>query len=435
MREESRNAETRAAGRRLRVVTGGGWRRPVVLGATLVIGLGIAACGGGDGGSTATSGTAASTAEGGGGATSGDPIKIGVASGQTGFMSFFDKPALVGAKMAADEINAAGGVDGRQLEVIVADHRTDVGRIGPSTLQVIEDGADVVMTSCDNDFGAPAAQEANRNGVLAVGCAGGPLFGKEGIGPLTFNVYPGTPTEGAIMAEFALSRGWKRGFALQDTSLEYSKTTCDYFKQRFTDAGGTLVGENTFKNDDPSIASQVTEIRGSDADFVAVCSYPPGGAAAVKQLREGGVKLPIVGAGAFDGTYWLKGINKLSDFYNLGHGSLWGDDPNPKRAAIFEEYEKRTGEPPASSTYTLMGYSAVQAIADGIKKSGGSTDGEELAKALETFKDEPLAVGPTTFTSDCHISVGRPMVVMQIQDGKASFVEEFKPEGVPDAPC
>lgn len=388
----------------------------------------LAACGGDDSGD-------ANGANGGGGEASDEPITIGIASGQTGFMSFFDVPAKVGAEMAVDHINAEGGVDGRELELIVRDHRTEVDRVGPTALEVIEDGADVVITSCDNDLGEPAAQEANAQGVVAVGCAGNSTFGKEGIGPYVFNVYPGTATEGAVMAEFGVEQGWERAYALQDLSLDYSKSTCDFFEEHLPTAGGTLVGKDTFENEDPSIAPQVTNVRNSDADFVALCSYPPGGAAAVKQLREGGVDLPIVGSGAFDGTYWLEGIEDLSNFYNLGHGSLWGDDPNEQRTAIFEEYEERTGEPPNSSTYTLMGYAAVQTIARGIENAGGSTDAEELAAGIEEFDEEPLVVGPTTFTEDCHVSHGRPWVVMQIQNGEASFVEEFDPESVPEATC
>ncbi|MDX6685218.1 MAG: branched-chain amino acid transport system substrate-binding protein [Baekduia sp.] len=403
-------------------------RRTAVLASMLLaVAGGISACGGSESGSAATGSAGSSTTDKG-------PIKIGVASGQTGLVSFFDGPALAGAKVAVKDINAKGGVAGRQLELVVADHKSDPNQIAPAALKVIEQGAKIVLGSCDYDFAGPAARTAQAKGLLTLACAGSPVFGRQGIGPLAFNAYVATPAEGATMAEFAMQKGWTKAYALKDMGLEYSKTTCQYFTEAYKKLGGTIVGSDTFKNDDPSVQSQITKLKGSGAQFVSLCSYPPGGAAAVKQIRDSGVKLPIVGGGAFDGTYWLKGIPKLSDFYNPGQGTV-ADEQDPARKAFWAEYKQVTGAEALTGTYPLMGYSMIQIVAKALEATNGNTDGKALAAAIEKFKDVQLLPGLTTYTAKCHVPLSRALLINQIQNGKQTFVETLKPKFVPASPC
>lgn len=369
------------------------------------------------------------------GAKTSKPVVIGFAGGTTGFLDFYDGPVKAGAELAISEINAEGGVAGRKLKLISKDNKSDVNQIVPAALAVLEKGADIVMPTCDYDLGGPAAREAGKAGKLAIGCAGGPLYGRQGIGPLLFNTMSGTPTEGAAMAEFAKQQGWTKPYLLKDTSLQYSKTICDYFKQSWEALGGKIAGEDTFQNADTSLGSQITRMKSADFDAVVLCSYVPGGATAIKQMRSAGVSGPILGPAAMDGTYWLEAIPKLSDFYNVAEGSVNGDDPDADRTAFFERYEEQTGEPPADSVYPILGYAAIQTIAAALEKTDGDASGTALAEALETLKDEPLISGPTTYTATCHIPVGRPLQVVKVQGGSASYVGEVKPTKIPKAPC
>jgi branched-chain amino acid transport system substrate-binding protein len=230
------------------------------------------------------------------------------------------------------------------------------------------------------------------------------------------------------MAAFAQQRGWKKPFLLKDTSIAYSKDVCDFYKK--TAAGASIAGEASFKNSDASIASQVGEVRKSGADVVILCSYPPGGASAVRQLRAGGVNVPILGGGAFDGTFWLKSTPNLSNFYYPVMVSSALDDPNPKVNAFIKSVKA-----PAGTVYALFGYEIVETIATAIKKDGGKLDGPSLAKAIESFKNEPFLVGPTSYSTNCHMPVGRQMAMMQIQNGKPHFMFETKPKKIPPADC
>ena len=109
-------------------------------------------------------------------------------------------------------------------------------------------------------------------------------------------------------------------------------------------------------------------------------------------------------AAAFSGTFWLEPTPDLSNVWVAAVGSSYGDDPRDDVNEFFRKFEEHTGKPAPVDSYPLLGYSLVQTIAKGVEQAG-TTDGEELAKALETFEDEPLLAGPTTYTEDCHVPV------------------------------
>jgi branched-chain amino acid transport system substrate-binding protein len=369
----------------------------------------------------------AGSAAGGGNANA--PIVLGAAVAQSGGFELYDNSVLAGVRYEMKKINAAGGVKGRKFTLVVADTKTDLAQVSAAAKTVLSKGADVVITTADYDFGASAALEAKKAKKISIGGAGAPEYGAEGLGPYHFNVYNGTPTESAVLAEFTKRKGWKRPYLLRDTSIAYSKDVCDYYKASLP-AGITVAGESDFKNADPSIATQVGNVRKSNADVVVLCSYPPGGASAVRQIRTGGVSLPILGGAGFDGTFWLKSYPKLSGFYYDAMVSSAGDDPSKAVNAAVKGIKA-----PGGTIYGLFGYEIVETIAKAVAKDGGKTDGPSLAKALESFRNVPLLVGKTTYTKDCHAAVGRKMAMIQIQNGKASFLANVTPKKVPKAPC
>jgi branched-chain amino acid transport system substrate-binding protein len=374
-----------------------------------------------------------STAQPAGGAD--DPIIIGHTAGMTGFMSVFDIPVEQGMKMAIDDINAAGGVLGRQLKLVTTNNETDVSKIQSAALDVLEQGADFVVTSCDFDIGGPAARTVNEQNVIAMSCAGGPLYGYDGVGPLTYNMYPGSRTEGAMLAEYAKKAGYTKPYVIIDESLEYTQAIGDFFLKRWADLGGAPAGKDVYQNGDESAAAQIANIQRSGADVIIAASYPPGGATLLRQIRSAGLAQPILGAQGFDGTYWLDAVPGLSDFTIPASGSLHGDDPVQERNTFFKRVTEETGSPAASSNYPLSGYSAVQAFAVAAKRAG-SVDTPAVQAALDAFTDEPLLTGPTTFTPTCHIPSGRPMLMLEYQNGKPAVVDQRAVESLMgEAPC
>jgi len=375
---------------------------------------------------------------GGGGAskqTASGPIVIGTANSLTGVLAPFELAINNGMDVAAADINAAGGVDGRRIKIIHIDAKSDLNLSATATLEVIEKGAQIVVPMCDADYGAPGARAANDKGILAITCAGAPGIGRQTIGPLTFNTYTGSPTESATGAEYAYqTMGWRSAYFLCDRALEYTKVVCEAFKTRWKELGGKVMGEDTFMQSDTSIAAQVTRLDNvTEPDFVVLASYP-GGSPAIKEIRAA-YDGPIVLSAAYSGTFWLKATPHLSNVWVAAVGSSYGDDPRPAVNAFFRKYEELTGEAALVDSYPLLGYSLVQTIAKGVEISG-TTDGKALAEALETFDDEALLAGPTTYTKDCHVPVSRSLLIIHYEDGKPSSTGDFvRAEKVPPYPC
>jgi branched-chain amino acid transport system substrate-binding protein len=374
---------------------------------------------------------------GGGSGDSGKPIKIGFAMGFTGATNAYDGPVFDGARVAIQDLNAKGGIDGRKIEIVKADTKSDLPSVAPAGLSVLEKGADVVVTSCDYDFGAPAAREANKQGKFAIGCAGDPLYGKQGIGPLTFNTLTGTPVEAGVMSALAQKNGWKRAYVLADTTIQYSKRGCDYVEQSFKASGITVAGKDTFQNADNSISPQVGRMKSADADFIVLCSFLPGATSAIRQIRSAGIDLPIVGQAGVDGRIVAGGVPKLSDLYYTNIGSLRAESPVAELRRLGSEYDKLTGGGLAKTQdyAPILGYAAIETIARAVA-GAGSTDGAEMAKAVEGFKDEKLVTGATTYSSECHTPIARAMAVSKVEQGKVKVVEAaLNPVNVPKAPC
>ncbi|MBS1676998.1 MAG: ABC transporter substrate-binding protein [Actinobacteria bacterium] len=379
----------------------------------------LAACGSGSGGSSS-------------GSDSG-PVVLGFAIGETGFMQPFDGPAKKAAEFAIEDINKKGGAAGRKFETVSADTKSKPELSGDAATQVLSDGAEIVIPSGDFDQGSPAAIVAQEKGVLAFSpSAASTAWGPTGIGPLAFTMATAAGAEGATMAEWAFEKkGWKTAYLLTDDTLEFTKQSAFGFKERWKELGGNLVGEDTFKQEDQSIASQINAIKGlsEQPEAIYLTSYMPGQAAAIKQIRAAGLNMPILAEEDVDGDYWKEAVPGVSGIYYATYVSIYGDDPSPEVNELVARYEKAEGKRPESSLF-VTGYATIQAIAKAIEITKGSTDGTELQKALEGFENEELLL-PTTFTDKYHITLKRTLRVMQIENGKTSFVEKWTPKVTP----
>lgn len=361
------------------------------------------------------------------------PIVVGIATAQTGFIAAYDKPAVEGAMIAISDINKAGGVLGRKLTVATADTKSNINLGAQAGLSVIQKGADVMLVTLDFNFGGPAARVAQSHGIVAMSIgASSPKFGVQGIGPLAYTIGSNGDVEAYAEAEWAYQKKhWRTAYLLLDDTTDANRTQCSSFQTRWKELGGQIVGSDTFKNSDPSIAPQITRLKGlsSSPDVIELCSYPPGGAVAVQQIRQQGVNGPIIGNDAFDGDYWYKQtIPNLSNFYYNESSSIFGNDPDPKVNAFWKKYAKLSGSPPQVS-FGAFGYTAVQALALAIKRAG-TTKGTAVAAQLNKFKNAPTLL-PTTFTPKLHIDTHRAGRIMEIQNGKHTVAALAKVEKQP----
>lgn len=407
--------------------------RPRFAGPPAAIVLAIAAAAiAGCGSNSSSTGSSTTSASHGSAPPSGKPFVLGMAIAQTGFASAYDGPAAKFAQYKVDELNKQGGLLGHPIKVIKGDTKSDIQQGAVVGQELLQKGADDLAVTCDYDYGGAAARVANAAHRLALSvCAGSPKFGVQGIGPYAFTFGDGTPGVGAGMAEFAHEQGYDNAYVLKDTTIEYSNTVCAAFEKRWAQLGGTVSGQDSFKNSDPTIASQITRLKGSSTKpgFIAFCSYLPGGASAIKQLRDSGVDVPIVTGDSMDGNGWLKAVPNLNDVFVLTHASLYGDDPSAKVNQLIARYTKETGELPSTS-HGVLGYVLVEALAEAARRAK-SLDPTALKNALETFDKVPFLTGPTTFTKTSHITNTRPLRIISIENGTPHFLKTHAAEQVP----
>jgi len=387
------------------------------------IGL-MSACGGGGSSKSSKTDTNGSDTKG--------SIVVGAAIAFSGDLQPYDVPPFNGALMKIKEINDSGGLLGRRIKVVRADTRSDLVQGSKAALKVIQDGAQMVIATCDFDYGAPAATVAQNHSTLAVSlCASSSKFGPGGIGDLAFSMGTSSEDEGAVLAEYAAKHNMKRAYLLINKSISFETEVTNAFATRLGELGGSIVGKDYFQDGDQSIASQITRLKSVNPapDAVFVASIHPALDRALRQIRAAGIKTTIIGDDNYDGTYWLKAVPNLSNVFYAMFGSMYGDDSDPKMNDFFSKYSQTYGGLP-DNAYAVAGYSVMEAYAKAVK-SAGTTDPQAVRKELEKFKNEKLLIGSTTFNQQMHISTARPMRIMKIDKGKDSFVAVVTPQKVP----
>ncbi len=357
-----------------------------------------------------------------------DDIVVGMAIAKSGWLQAYDDPAVTAAKIRIKEINDAGGLLGKQIKVVEADTKTDRAQGAKAGLQVLDDGAEMMIVSCDYDMGAPAALTAESAGVNSFFlCAEDIKAGVQGVGPLSFSPSVLAAVQGAAVSEWAYNeKAAKTAYVLLDTNLEYNKGVCTGFDWMWSKLDGAeVLGRDTFKNNDTSIASQITRIKAlpTEPDVIMLCSFIPGAASAVRQIRAAGIEAPILNGSAVDGSYWLDTVPNLSNFFVPVMASIYGDDHRPEVNAFIDDYVEFAGAPPAS-TYAFPGYVLIDIWAKAVERAG-TTEGAAVTAELEKMDGEATPFGPRTFTSELHHQNQGTFQIIEIAEGKPKWVAEW----------
>ncbi|MFI0846821.1 ABC transporter substrate-binding protein [Mesorhizobium sp. IMUNJ 23232] len=355
-----------------------------------------------------------------------EPFVIGAAIAQSGAIAPYDEGPAKAMEIAIEEINAKGGLLGRPLKIIYSDTKSDIAYGATAAQNVIDQGAGMVVVTCDYDYGGAAASVADGANLIAFStCAGDPKFGPSGIGPNAFTMATGSPGQAVALAEWAYNKqGWKTAYILLDTTIAFDASFADAFERRWKELAGAdgLLGKDTFGGEDPQIASQITRIKAlpKQPDVMVLASFPPGGSSAMRQLRAAGVNQPLLLSESWDGDYWLEAVPNLSDAYLVTYGSVFGNDPRPEVAAFMDKFKAKYGAAPVTS-HALTGYSVIQGWSKAVDKAG-TFDTDKVRETLETFVNEPLITGPTSFTKETHINMQRDLILLEVKGGKPGNV-------------
>jgi branched-chain amino acid transport system substrate-binding protein len=348
------------------------------------------------------------------------PIVIGWAFDSKGDMAPFDGPALAAAKIRVKQINAKGGVRGRQLRIVTCDtQRNNPARAKSCARRLLGQGANIIFTTCDVDFATPVVQESINRGLLTIA----PCIGTDQMGPkrfgakgrLAFSFGNVAQDEGSAMAEYAWRRGWRTAALGTNTLLVYFKNVVQAFEKRFTQLGGRIVGRENYATGANNVRQAVSRLNGVRADvYVTSTAFGelPG---FVSGLRSLGNRTPILNSWAGDGTYWATDNPQVTDYYAVTYASVFGDDPSKAVRTLAKQVKAGTGG-------FVTGAAAIDGVATAIRRAGGSTNGAALSGQLEKFKGVPTISGKVSFSRSLHSVFGRQYRVIRIQNNKASVV-------------
>jgi branched-chain amino acid transport system substrate-binding protein len=403
------------------------WSAAAVLIVALVMAL--AACGGDDDEAAEPAATEPAPEE------PGEPITIGWAHDSSGQMAPFDGPALAAAQIRVDQINEQGGVDGRELRIETCDtQNNDPARARVCATTLLEGGADIIFVTCDVDFATPVVQETISQGTLAIA----PCIGTDQMGPkrfgeqgrLAFSFGNVAQDEGSAMAEFAWEQGWRTAALATNTVIVYFQNVVQAFEARFTELGGEIVARETYATGADNVDAAVSRLNAATADVVVTSTAFGELPALVSGLRALGDDTPILNSWAGDGTYWVTDNPPVTNYYAVTYASVFGDDPNDEVRELIDALIE-AGAQPGTGGF-LAGAGAIDGVAEAIRRTDGSTEGEALAAELEQFDSVETISGNVNFSSELHSVFGREYRVIEIQDNQGRYLGPVTAKTVPE---
>ncbi|MBA3348197.1 MAG: ABC transporter substrate-binding protein, partial [Actinobacteria bacterium] len=363
------------------------------------------------------------------------PIVIGWAFDGNGNMAPFDGPALAAASIRVDQLNEEGGVEGRDLVIESCDtQNNDPARAKACAAELLEKDAEIMFVTCDVDFATPVVQEAISRGILAIApCIGTDQmapkrFGEQG--ELAFSFGNAAQDEGSAMAEFAYEEGWRTAALATNTLLVYFKNVVQAFESRFTELGGEIVASETYATGANNVNAAVSRLNAVEADVIVTSTAFAELPALVSGLRSLDNETPILNSWAGDGTYWNTKTPPVTNYYAVTYASIFGDDPSDEVKDLIQALTD-AGSAPGTGGF-VTGAAAIDGVVEAIRRTGGSTDGAELAAEIEQFDDVETISGNVNFSNELHSVFGREYRVIKIDNNEASYVGPVTAKVVPD---
>ncbi|NCD07886.1 MAG: ABC transporter substrate-binding protein [Negativicutes bacterium] len=356
-------------------------------------------------------------------------IKIGMVYELTGNTASYGTSAANGAKLAFKEINASGGVLGKQIEVITADNKGEPSESANAMSKVISQNKVVAVTgftvsSCG--IAASAVAEASKIPFVAAATVNPKVTVDERTGKVkdyTFRACFIDSFQGTVGANFAL-KGLKanKTAIMTDSSSDYSKGLTEIFRSTYVKAGGKIVAEESYLQKDQDYKPILTKIKAQNPDLLYIPGYYEDVGKIIKQARELGMTIPVLGADAWDSPVLVEmgGAQALNNTYFTNFYSI--EDKNPVSNAFVEAYKKEYGQTPDSMA--AMGYDATKLLVDAIKRAN-STDAKKIREALAATKNFSSVSGEMSL-NEKHDAV-RGVVIIELKDGKQVYKETVKP--------
>jgi len=350
-------------------------------------------------------------------------IKVGEFASLTGKEAAFGNSSHKGTLLAIEDLDAAGGVLGKKLELITEDTRSTPGESATVVRKLISRDKVVAVlgeVASGRSLEGAAVCQPNKIPMISPSSTKPEVTEK---GDYIFRVCFIDPFQGKVLATFANQTLKVKNVAmLVDAASPYSVGLASNFKETFTGMGGKIILEQKFSSGDKDFKAQLTAIKAASPEaIIAPCYYTEAGLI-VRQARELGITVPMFGGDGWEAPELLEiGGKAIEGTYYSTHYSA--EDQSPKVQEFVKKFRARwKNETP--DAMAALGYDSAMVLADAIKRAGG-TEEPKLRDAIAATKDFEGVTGKTSL--DEHRNATKPAVIVTIKDGKFKYVETIRP--------
>lgn len=355
-------------------------------------------------------------------------IKIGVNAEMTGPVSSFGISSTNAMKLAVKQINAAGGVNGKQVVLVFADNKSEPSEAAAATTKLITQDKVVAIIGpliSSTTLACTKIAEDGKVPLLTPSATNPTITVKDGktLGYIFRSCFV-DDFMGSVMANFAANSLQAKTAAIYvDSSSDLSKSTGKVFEDAFVKNGGKIVSQEAFLSKDTDFKATLTKIKAANPEVIFAPGNYQEAAMLIKQARELDINIPVVGVDAWDSPklFEIAGAAALNNTYYPGHYSP--DDNSPAVQKFVQEYKSEYNASP--DTQAALGYDSVLVMVDAIKRAG-SEDPVKIRDALATTKNLQVVSGNITM-DETHSTI-KGAVIIENKDGKMVFKERFDPK-------
>lgn len=325
------------------------------------------------------------------GAKETNEIKIGGIFPLSGAVAVYGVECKNGIDLAIEEINAAGGINGKNVVLISEDDEGNPDKtVNAYQKLTSKDGAKIIIGSLTSGCTQAITNRAQAQKVVQIApAATAPAI--TDAGDYIFRACFIDPFQGRVGGKFsAETLNAKTAAILYDTGNDYSVGLTENFEAAFTQAGGKIVAKEAYTTNDKDFNAQLTKIKSANPDVVYLPDYYNVVALIAKQLRAQGIEAPIVGADGWDGILGNSSAEVLNGFYSNHYAT---DSTDPAVQAFVKKFNDKYSKAPNS--FAALGYDSVYILKDAIIKAG-SDDATAVKEALKATNGD-YVTGHLTF--------------------------------------
>ena len=363
-------------------------------------------------------------------ATGGD-ILVGEYGSLTGPQGTFGQSTHNGIMMAADEVNAAGGINGRKIKILTEDDQSKQEEAVTAVTKLIsQNNVVAVLGEVASSASIAAAPICQSNKVpMITPSSTNPEVTKKG--DYIFRMCFIDSYQGPIMAQFAAKDlHAKRAAILTDIKNDYSTGLTVSIEQTFNASGGRIVGKQSYSNGDSDFRSQLTALRTENPEVIFIPGYYTDVGQIASQARDLGVKAPFVGGDGWESPKLLEiGGKALEGSFYANH--YFYADPSPVVRNFVERYKQRYGVVP--DALAALGYDTMKVLADSMKRAT-KIDGPSLRDAIASTKGFNGVTGIITLGPDRN-PIGKKIIIEEIKNGQLTLRTTIDPNATAAAPA